>query len=133
MGYIKEQIDVIKRCDPAIKSTLEVLLYPSFKAMIYYKISHYFYAKKRYFIARYLSEKAKRKTGIEIHPGARIGKNLFIDHGVGVVIGETAIIGDNVEMFHGVTLGELEVKWEKDIQLLAIMYLLDVVQRYLGI
>lgn len=105
MGYIKEQIDVIKRCDPAIKSTLEVLLYPSFKAMIYYKISHYFYAKKRYFIARYLSEKAKRKTGIEIHPGARIGKNLFIDHGVGVVIGETAIIGDNVEMFHGVTLG----------------------------
>lgn len=65
MGYIKEQIDVIKRCDPAIKSTLEVLLYPSFKAMIYYKISHYFYAKKRYFIARYLSEKAKEKQELK--------------------------------------------------------------------
>lgn len=105
MGYIKEQIKTIKRCDPAIKSTLEVFMYPSFKALIYYKISHYFYSKKRYLLARYISEKAKRKTGIEIHPGAEIGKGLFIDHGIGVVIGETAIIGDNVVMFHGVTLG----------------------------
>lgn len=105
MGYIKEQIKVIKERDPAIRSTIEVLLYPTFKALIYYKIAHYFYSKKRYLIARYISEKAKRKTGIEIHPGATIGERLFIDHGVGVVIGETAIIGDNVTMFHGVTLG----------------------------
>ena len=105
MGYIKEQIKTIKERDPAIRSNIEVLLYPSFKALIYYKIAHYFYNKKRYLIARYISEKAKRKTGIEIHPGATIGKGLFIDHGVGVVIGETAIIGDNVTMFHGVTLG----------------------------
>lgn len=105
MRYIKEQIEVIKKRDPAISCVWEVLLYPSFKALLYYKISHYFYLKKHYFIARYISEKAKRKTGIEIHPGATIGKGLFIDHGTGVVIGETAIIGDNVTMFHGVTLG----------------------------
>ena len=105
MGYIKDQIKVIKERDPAIESTLEVLLYPSFKALIYYKVSHYFYLKKRHFIARLISERAKRKTGIEIHPGATIGKGLFIDHGSSVVIGETAVIGDNVTMFHGVTLG----------------------------
>ena len=104
---MKEIIKTIKERDPAIHSTLEVFLYPFFKAMIYYKIAHYFYIKKHYFIARYLSEKGKRKTGIEIHPGATIGKGLFIDHGTGVVIGETAIIGDNVMMFHGVTLGGL--------------------------
>ena len=104
---MKEIIKTIKERDPAIHSTLEVFLYPFFKAMIYYKIAHYFYIRKHYFIARYLSEKAKRKTGIEIHPGATIGKGLFIDHGTGVVIGETAIIGDNVMMFHGVTLGGL--------------------------
>ena len=105
MNFVKEQIKAIKRNDPAISCALEVLLYPCFKAWIYYKISHYFYVKKHFFIARYISEKAKRKTGIEIHPGAIIGKGLFIDHGTGVVIGETAIIGDNVTMFHGVTLG----------------------------
>lgn len=105
MGYIKEQIETIKKNDPAINSTFEVFLYPCFKALFYYKISHYLYCKNHKFIARYISEKAKRKTGIEIHPGARIGKGLFIDHGSGVVIGETAIIGDNVTMFHGVTLG----------------------------
>ena len=105
MNFIKEQIETIRQKDPAITSTLEVLMYPCFKAMIYYKISHYFYKKKHFLIARYISEKAKRKTGIEIHPGATIGKGLFIDHGTGVVIGETAIIGDNVTMFHGVTLG----------------------------
>lgn len=103
--YIKEQIKVIKMCDPAITSSFEALLYPSFKALVYYKIAHYFYEKKHYLIARFLSERAKRKTGIEIHPGATIGKGLFIDHGTGVVIGETAIIKDNVTMFHGVTLG----------------------------
>ena len=105
MKFIIEQIKLIKSKDPAIKSCLEVLLYPSFKVMIYYKVAHFLYTKKRYFLARYLSEKAKRKTGIEIHPGAKIGKNLFIDHGTGVVIGETTIIGDNVTIYHGATLG----------------------------
>lgn len=102
---IIEIINTIKERDPAIKSTKEALLYPYFKAMVYYYLSHKLYLKKHFFMARYLCEKAKRKTGIEIHPGASIGKNLFIDHGTGVVIGETAIIGDNVTMFHGVTLG----------------------------
>ena len=105
MNFIQEQIKAIKEKDPALTSIVEVFMYPCFKAMIYYKISHYFYKKKHFLIARYISEKAKRKTGIEIHPGATIGKGLFIDHGTGVVIGETAIIGDNVTMFHGVTLG----------------------------
>lgn len=103
--YIKDEIEVIKERDPAIKSSLEVFLYPSFKAILYYKVSHYLYIKKHYLLARYVSEKAKRKTGIEIHPGAKIGKRLFIDHGMGVVIGETAEVGDNVTIYHGVTLG----------------------------
>lgn len=103
--FIKEQIRTIKRCDPAIKSTLEVFLYPSFRVQIYHKISKFFYNHKMFFLARLISEFAKRRTGIEIHPGATIGKGLFIDHGTGVVIGQTAIIGDNVTMFHGVTLG----------------------------
>lgn len=105
MGFIKEQINTIKKNDPAIHSILEVFLYPSFRAQIYHKVSRFFYQKNCFFIARYLSEKAKRKTGIEIHPGASIGKGLFIDHGTGVVIGETTIIGNNVTLFHGVTLG----------------------------
>ena len=105
MSFIKEQINTIKKNDPSIKSNIEALLYPSFKAQLYYKLSHYLYLKKHYFLARYICEKAKRKTGIEIHPGAKIGKNLFIDHGYGVVIGETAEIKDNVIIFHGVTLG----------------------------
>ena len=105
MGYIKSQIDLIKRKDPAIKKNIEVFLYPSFKAVTYYRIAHYFYLKNHFFIARLLREKDKKKTGIEIHPGAKIGKNFFIDHGTGVVIGETTIIGDNVMLYHGVTLG----------------------------
>ena len=105
MNYIKEQIELIKSRDPSINNSLEAMLCPTFKALLYYKISHYFYIKKHFLIARYISEKAKRKTGIEIHPGATIGKGLFIDHGTGVVIGETAIIGNNVTLFHGVTLG----------------------------
>ena len=103
--YIKEQIKLIRKNDPAINSNLEVFLYPCFKVLIYYKIAHFFYIRKYYFIARFLSERAKRKIGIEIHPGATIGKNLFIDHGTGIVIGETTIIKDNVTIYHGVTLG----------------------------
>lgn len=105
MHFIKEQILLIQKKDPAIKSVWEVFLYPSFRAQFYYKISHFFYQRKHYFWARYFSEKGKRKTGIEIHPGATIGKNLFIDHGMGVVIGETAILHDNITLYHGVTLG----------------------------
>ena len=103
--YIKEQIKTVMKKDPSISKSFEVLLCPSFKALIYYKISHYFYERKHLILARYISEKAKRKTGIEIHPGATIGKRLFIDHGTGVVIGETAIVGNDVTLFHGVTLG----------------------------
>lgn len=103
--YVKEEIALIRERDPAIKSDLEVFLYPSFKAILKYRIAHKLYLKKHYFLARYISQKTARKTGIEIHPGATIGKGLFIDHGHGVVIGETAIIGDNVTLYQGVTLG----------------------------
>ncbi len=107
MKFLHNLIKLYKQKDPALKSTMEVFLYPGFKATLYYKIAHYFYLKKHYFIARYISEKAKRKTGIEIHPGAQIGANLFIDHGTGIVIGETAIIKNNVTIYHGVTLGAI--------------------------
>ena len=105
MKFIKEQIKTIKEKDPAIKSSLEAILYPSFKAQVRHKVAQYFYNKKHYFIARYITEKTKRKTGIEIHPGAKIGKNVFIDHGIGVIIGQQAIIGNNVTIYQDVTLG----------------------------
>lgn len=105
MGYIKEQIQVIKERDPAIHSTAEVLLYPSFYAILFHRIAHKLYKHKQYFIARLISQMSRGLTGIEIHPGAVIGKGLFIDHGMGVVIGETCEIGENVTIYHGVTLG----------------------------
>ncbi|MCI8569553.1 MAG: serine O-acetyltransferase [Bacilli bacterium] len=110
---LRDVIKVIKEKDPAIKSTFEVLLYPGFRALVYYKFSHWFYLRKHFFIARWLCERAKRKTGIEIHPGATIGKRLFIDHGMGIVIGETAIIGDDVTIYHGVTLGGVSTAKKK--------------------
>lgn len=103
--FVKEEIKVIKERDPAIKSSMEVFLYPSFKAIIRHRFAHRLYLKKHYLLARWYSQRTARKTGIEIHPGATIGKGLFIDHGHGVVIGETAIIGDNVTLYQGVTLG----------------------------
>lgn len=103
--YIKDEMQIIKERDPAIKTPLEVFLYPSFKAIIRYRIAHYLFKKHHYFLARWYSQRTVRKTGIEIHPGATIGKGLFIDHGYGVVIGETAIVGDNVTLYQGVTLG----------------------------
>ncbi|MCI5881630.1 MAG: serine O-acetyltransferase EpsC [Lachnospiraceae bacterium] len=103
--FIKEEMQVIRERDPAMHSNMEVFLYPSFKAIIYYRIAHKLYEGKHYFWARWVSQKGARKTGIEIHPGARIGKGLFIDHGNGVIIGETAIVGDNVTLYQGVTLG----------------------------
>lgn len=102
---IKEEIRIIKERDPAIHSAMEVFLYPSFKVMLHYRLAHKLYLKKHYFLARYISQRGVRKTGIEIHPGAQIGKGLFIDHGNGVIIGETAIIGNNVTLYQGVTLG----------------------------
>lgn len=108
MGFIKnvrEEIRLIRERDPAIHSSMEVFLYPSFKVMLHYRLAHKLYLKKHYFLARYVSQRGVRKTGIEIHPGAQIGKGFFIDHGNGVIIGETAIIGDNVTLYQGVTLG----------------------------
>lgn len=103
--YIKEEMNIVKERDPAIKTPIEVFLYPSFRAIIRYRIAHYLYKKHHFFLARWFSQRTVRKTGIEIHPGATIGKGLFIDHGHGVVIGETAIVGDNVTLYQGVTLG----------------------------
>lgn len=102
---IREEIQIIKERDPAIHSSMEVFLYPSFKVMMHYRIAHKLYKKGHFFLARYISQRGVRKTGIEIHPGAWIGKGLFIDHGNGVIIGETAVIGDNVTIYQGVTLG----------------------------
>lgn len=103
--HVKEEFEVIQERDPAIKSPFEVLLYPSFRVMLSYRKAHRLYLKGHYFRARRISQRAARKTGIEIHPGAVIGKGFFIDHGSGVIIGETAIIGDNVTLYQGVTLG----------------------------
>lgn len=108
MGFIqrvREEIAVVRQRDPAIHSSMEVFLYPSFKVMLHYRLAHRLYLKKHYFLARWVSQRGVRKTGIEIHPGAQIGKGFFIDHGNGVIIGETTIIGDNVTLYQGVTLG----------------------------
>lgn len=103
---IKYDIDSIMKNDPAARNRLEVLLlYPSIHAVINHRIANFFYKRKMFFLARLVSQLSRHFTGIEIHPGAKIGKGLFIDHGMGVVIGETAEIGDNVIMYHGVTLG----------------------------
>ena len=108
MGFlknIKNEIKVIRERDPAIHSDMEVFLYPSFKVMMHYRIAHKLYTQGHYFLARWVSQRGERKTGIEIHPGAQIGENFFIDHGNGVIIGETAIVGNNVTLYQGVTLG----------------------------
>lgn len=105
LDFIKQEMAVIMDRDPAIKSKMEVFLYPSFWALLKYRKAHKLYKKGHFYRARKLSQRTARKTGIEIHPGATIGEGLFIDHGHGVVIGETAIIGDNVTLYQGVTLG----------------------------
>ncbi|MCI5821538.1 MAG: serine O-acetyltransferase [Lachnospiraceae bacterium] len=103
--HYREEFQIIKERDPSIKSPMEVMLYPSFKVMLSYRRAHKLYLKGHYFLARWISQRAARRTGIEIHPGANIGKGFFIDHGTGVIIGETTIIGDNVTLYQGVTLG----------------------------
>lgn len=103
---IKQEIKTIKEKDPAAKSTLEIiLLYQGFHALILHRLAHKLYKLKVPFLPRLISQFSRFITGIEIHPGATIGKNFFIDHGMGVVIGETAIIGDNCLLYQGVTLG----------------------------
>ena len=102
----RQELDFIKKRDPAARSDFEIyFLYKGFKALRYYRRANAAYKKGRFFLARYLSERAKFKTGIEIHPAATIGKGFFIDHGTGVVIGETTEIGDNCVIYQGVTLG----------------------------
>ena len=106
LDEIKDDIKVIKERDPAAKSTVEVLLtYSGLHAVLAYRLSHALYTRKHYLSARMVSQSARFLTGIEIHPGAKIGKGLFIDHGSGVVIGETTEIGDNCTLYQGVTLG----------------------------
>jgi serine O-acetyltransferase len=103
---LRDQIRAIKREDPAAKSSLEILLcYPGLHAVLFHKLAHWLYRHKRYVLARLVSHLGRFLTGIEIHPGAKLGKRLFIDHGLGVVIGETAEIGDDVLLYQGVTIG----------------------------
>lgn len=103
---LKYEIENAMKNDPAARNPIEVfILYPFIHAVIFYRLAHFLYKRKFFFLSRLLSQLARLFTGIEIHPGAKIGKGLFIDHGMGVVIGETAEIGDNVTLYHGVTLG----------------------------
>lgn len=103
---VKSDIESVKRRDPAARSTIEILLtYSGLHAIIMYRAAHWFHTRKMFVIARCISQFARFLTGIEIHPGAKIGKGFFIDHGSGVVIGETTEIGDNCLIYQGVTLG----------------------------
>ena len=105
MGLLEDARN-IQRKDPAARNVLEViLLYPGFHILVYHRIAHWLYQHKRFFLARWVSQHGRRRTGIEIHPGATIGRCLFIDHGMGIVFGETCEIGDNCTIYHGVTLG----------------------------
>ena len=103
---LKEDIACVKSRDPAARSAREIFfLYPGFKAIRLHRRANWFYRHGMFFIARWISQWASRKTGVEIHPAVKIGKRFFIDHGTGVVIGETAVIGDDVTIYQGVTLG----------------------------
>lgn len=104
--FLKRQGENALKMDPAAKSLFEAIVSsPSIKAMWYHKIANKLYKKGHIILSRLVSQRARRVTGIEIHPGAKIGEDVFIDHGMGVVIGETAEVGNNVLMYHGVTLG----------------------------
>ncbi len=103
---LREHIQAIKREDPAAKSSMEILLcYSGLHAVMLHRVAHWFYRRRQYVLARIISQGSRVLTGIEIHPGAKIGERLFIDHGTGVVIGETAEVGDDVLLYQGVTLG----------------------------
>ena len=103
---LRDEIDNVMKLDPAARSRLEVVLcYPGFHALVFYRIAHWLWERRWLVLGRFISNVARTLTGIEIHPGAKIGRRLFIDHGVGVVIGETAEVGDDVTLYQGVTLG----------------------------
>lgn len=108
---VREDIKAVFERDPAARSTLEVLFcYPGLHAVWLQRVSHWFWVRRLYFLGRFVSHFARFLTGIEIHPGATIGRRVFIDHGMGVVIGETAEIGDDVTLYHGVTLGGVSLE-----------------------
>jgi serine O-acetyltransferase len=110
-------LNSIKNIDTAAKSILSIILtYPGVKAVFFYRIANFFYLAKFDLVARIISQTIRFFTGVEIHPGATIGKNLFIDHGMGVVIGETSVIGDNVTIYHAVTLGGIAPSIDSDSQ-----------------
>jgi len=112
IARMKEDIASVFDRDPAARNALEVLFcYPGLHAIWFHHVAHWFWTHELFFIGRFISQVSRFITGIEIHPGAKIGRKFFIDHGMGVVIGETAEIGDNVTMYHGVTLGG--VTWDK--------------------
>ncbi|MFL2889762.1 MAG: serine O-acetyltransferase EpsC [Pelagibacteraceae bacterium] len=114
---MKNYLNSIKNRDPAAKSILSIILtYPGVKAVFFYRIANFFYLAKFDLISRIISQMTRFFTGIEIHPGATIGKNLFIDHGMGVVIGETSTIGNNVTIYHAVTLGGIAPSIKSDLQ-----------------
>lgn len=110
---LREDIKAVFDRDPAVRSVAEVIFcYPGFHAMLFYRVAHSLWQRKFYFLGRLVSHFGRFFTGIEIHPGARIGRGFFIDHGMGVVIGETAEIGENCTLYHGVTLGG--TSWAKE-------------------
>ncbi|SEA15274.1 serine O-acetyltransferase [Desulfuromusa kysingii] len=112
-SQLKEDIKVVFERDPAVRSVFEVIFcYPGFHALLFYRLSHWLWINQVKFLARLISHFGRFLTGIEIHPGATIGRGFFIDHGMGVVIGETAEIGDNCTLYHGVTLGG--TSWAKE-------------------
>ena len=105
---LREDISTFKRRDPAARSALEIFfLYPGLKAIRMHRRANWCYRRRMFFLARWISQRAARKTGIEIHPAATIGRRFFIDHGTGIVVGETTVIGDHVKLYQGVTLGAL--------------------------
>ena len=114
VAHMREDIRSARRRDPAARSDAEIFVaYSGLHAIWWYRVLHRLWLAKRYFAARVLSQFVRSMTGVEIHPGATLGRRLFIDHGMGVVIGETAVVGDDVLIYHGVTLGGRSSKREK--------------------
>lgn len=113
IATLKEDMRVVFERDPAVRSVLEIIFcYPGFHAVLFYRLGHGLWRRNFFFLARFVSHLGRFFTGIEIHPGAKIGRGFFIDHGMGVVIGETAEIGENCTLYHGVTLGG--TSWAKE-------------------
>lgn len=111
--HLKGDLKAVFERDPAVRNVLEIVFcYPGFHAMLFYRLSHWLWTRQLFFLGRFTSHMGRFLTGIEIHPGATIGRGFFIDHGMGVVIGETAEIGENCTLYHGVTLGG--TSWAKE-------------------